>query len=223
MKLVHAVASWMALLVLAVPAVSAADELGPGEVAERIQKFYDGTRDFQAAFQQEYESKALGRKKTSSGFVYIKKPGRMRWDYKKPRPKHFVADGKALYVYDPELEQVMVDRSFSGSQLTTAVTFLWGKGKLTDEFRIAHSKRTDLGGPEHHVLEMIPRKQARFRKLTFVVEKKTFRVVETIVEDPGGNINHIFFASISTNVGLKDEAFRFVIPDGVEVIEAPGK
>jgi outer membrane lipoprotein carrier protein len=197
--------------------------LTAGQVTERIQKFYEATRDFQAAFQQEYFSKALGRKKRSSGFVYIKKPGKMRWDYQQPRPKHFIADGKALYIYDPELEQVMVDRAFSGSSLTTAVTFLWGKGKLSDEFDIAFYGKADLGGPEHYVLEMLPRKKARFRKLLMVVEKKTFKVTETVVEDPGGNVNHIFFASISTNVDLKDESFRFEIPEGVDVIEAPRK
>ncbi len=203
-------------------AVGAAD-LSPEQVADRIQKFYDSTRDFQAAFQQEYFSKALERKKRSSGFVYVKKPGRMRWDYKKPRPKHFVADGKALYIYDPELEQVMVDREFSSSSLSTAVTFLWGRGKLQDEFKVQFSARKDLGGPGHYLLELRPKKKARFKKLLFVVERKTFQVSETLVFDPGGNVNHIFFANMATNIGLKDDAFQFHIPAGVEVIEMPGK
>lgn len=207
--------------VLGLAIAAGAVDLTAVQVAERIQKFYDATVDFQAAFRQEYESKALGRKKTSGGFVYIKKPGRMRWDYKVPGPKHFVADGTALYVYDADLQQVMVDRSFSGSELSTAVSFLWGKGELAAEFNVSYSKRTDLGGSKHYVLEMTPKKKTRFNKLTFVVEKETFRVVETIVVDPGDNINHIFFDNISTNVGLKDEAFRFEIPAGVEVIEAP--
>jgi len=196
-----------------------AEDLTARQVAARIQKFYEATRDFQAAFQQEYFSKALGRKKSSSGFVYIKKPGKMRWDYKQPRPKHFIADGKALYIYDPELEQVMVDRVFSGSRLSVAVTFLWGKGSLVKEFKVSFSNRQDLGGPDHYVLELRPRKKARFRKLTFVVSKKDCQVSETLVEDPGGNINHIFFAKVSTNVGLDDKAFHFEIPEGVDVIE----
>lgn len=198
-----------------------AGELTAKQVADRIQKTYESTKDFQAAFQQEYFSQALGRKKSSSGFVYIKKPGRMRWDYKEPRPKHFVADGKALYIFDPELEQVMVDRSFSGSNLTTAVTFLWGKGNLAEEFKVSFPERSNLGGDDFYTLQMLPKKKARFKKLIFVVDKKTFQVKETLVEDPGGNVNHIFFAQISVNVGLKDEAFHFEIPKGVEVIEAP--
>jgi len=132
-----------------------------------------------------------------------------------------VADGTALYVYDPELEQVVVDKSFSSNDLSTAVTFLWGKGRLVDEFLVTFSKRSDLGGPDNYVLEMTPKKKARFKKLFFVVDRRKFLVLETVVEDPGGNVNHIQFTNISTNVGLKDQAFLFSIPQGVEVIEMP--
>jgi len=198
-----------------------AQDLTAAQVADRIQRFYDSTKDFQAMFKQEYQSKALGSQKESSGFVYIKKPGMMRWDYVRPQAKHFVADGKALYIYDPELEQVMRDRSFDGKELTTAVTFLWGKGKLTEEFNVEFSDRIDLQGKDRVVLEMTPKKAARFTRLTFVVDKKTFAVTETHVEDPGGNINRIIFSHVSTNVGLKDKAFQFTIPEGVDVMDLP--
>ncbi len=201
-----------------------AAEGGPSarQVAEKLQAVYEGTRDFKAAFQQEYTSQALGRRKASSGFVYVKKPGMMRWDYQAPTPKHFVADGKALYVYDPALEQVMVDRSFSGSELSTAVSFLWGKGNLLEEFEVSFAERAELVGGDAYVLELRPRRAARFRRLWFAVERDTFRVLRTLMEDPGGNLNRITFSKMATNVGLEDAAFRFEIPAGVEVIEAPG-
>jgi outer membrane lipoprotein carrier protein len=196
-------------------------ELSAAQVAEKLQAVYEGTRDFKAAFRQEYTSAALGRRKASSGFVYVKKPGMMRWDYKEPAPRHFVADGKALYIYDPELEQVMVDRSFSGSELSTAVTFLWGKGNLLAEFEVAFAARPELQDGQAYVLELKPRKAARFRRVWFAVERDTFRVLKTLVEDPGGNLNLITFSKMATNAGLADEAFKFEIPEGVEVLEAP--
>ena len=94
-----------AVLMLMVATATKAAEPAAEEVANRIQKFYDGTRDFQAAFQQEYESKALGRKKSSSGFVYIKKPGRMRWTYEAPEPSLVVSDGVTLWIYDPAFQE----------------------------------------------------------------------------------------------------------------------
>ncbi len=195
-----------------------AKDLTAVEVASRLQAIYEKTTDFKAAFRQEYKSKALDRTKVSSGYIYVKKPGLMRWDYKKPRPKNFVADGKALFIYDPQLEQVMVDRSFSGSSMSTAVSFLWGKGKLVDDFKVSFSKD---GKGDFYTLKLLPKSTARFKELYFKVDKRTFFVRETLVVDPGGNTNRITFSKMKTNVGLKDEAFHFRIPDGVDVIEAP--
>lgn len=207
--------AWILWLLALDPAVLSADQ-----VASELQKLYEGTRDFKAAFEQTYQSAIRGDSKVSSGFVYVKKPGMMRWDYQTPNAKHFVADGKALYIYDPELEQVMVDRSFSDSTLTTAVTFLWGRGRLQDEFQVAFAALKPA--PGQYRLELTPRKKASFKKLWFLVEQKTFRVLETEVEDPGGNLNRIRFSKMAINVGLSEASFQFQIPDGVEVIEAPG-
>ena len=212
------IAACLAFIVLSGKGAAGGEELTADQVADKLQAIYEQTQDFKAAFTQEYHSKALDRTKTSSGFVYVKKPGLMRWDYKQPRPKHFVADGKALFIYDPDLEQVMVDRSFSGSDLSTAVTFLWGKGKLREEFAVSFAKKSD---PKHYLLVLAPKSRARFRKLWFKVERETFRVLETVVEDPGGNTNRIRFSKMTMNVGLKAEAFKFQIPEGVDVIEAP--
>jgi outer membrane lipoprotein carrier protein len=211
----------LSVCLLGLPA--SAEDLTAEQVAQRLQKMYEKTKDFKAKFTQTYSSKAMGKKKVSSGFIYVKKPGMMRWDYKKPRPKHFVADGKALYIYDPELEQVMVDRSFTSSDLSTALTFLWGKGKLLDEFTVVFAKKD--AGDKAYVLELTPKSKhkARFRKLWFTVARDGFQVTATTVEDPGGNINQIVFSKMKTNVGLKDSAFEFQMPDGVDVIEAPGK
>ena len=214
--------TWMMTVVLQGGLLAAGPAPVPSaeQVADGIQRFYQHTRDFKAAFDQEFFSATLGRKRKSSGFVYVKKPGMMRWDYRQPRPKHFVADGKALYVYDPDLEQVMVDKSFSGSELSTAVTFLWGRGNLKEEFTIGLSDRkTDLP-PNSLEISLVPRKKARFKKLWFVVDLKSFRVLQTTIADPGGNLNHISFSKMKINSGLKDTAFRFEIPKGIEVIEA---
>ncbi len=198
-----------------------AETLQADQVTERIQKLYDATKDFQAAFTQTYTSQIFGKKKVSSGFVYIKKPGMMRWDYKKPKPKHFVANGKSLYIYDPDLEQVIVDRSFKSSSLSTAVTFLWGRGKLSEEFRISFAQENEKEQSNRYVLLLEPKKKAQFSKLTFVVDKQTYQVMETSVQDPGGNINHIVFSKVSRNIGIQKKVFDFDIPKGIEVIEAP--
>src|SRR5437870_2520334 len=69
---------------------------------DRVQRFYDKTQDLTADFIQIYTRVALSRTQESRGMVKLKKPGMMRWDYTKPATKVFVADGKQLFIYEPE-------------------------------------------------------------------------------------------------------------------------
>lgn len=210
-----------ALLLLLLPSAPAPAALRAEQVVARLQKFYDGVHDFKAAFSQEYTSKVFGTPRRSRGFLYIKKPGKMRWDYLAPNRKHFIVNERVLYIYDPELAQVVVDRHFVSADLSAAVTFLWGRGRLLRSFHISLSQRRDLQRPDAWVLELEPRGTARFRRMWMVVRKRDAMVVQTVLEDPGGNINKIAFTKMSVNVGLRDEAFSFTIPPGVEVIEVP--
>src|SRR5260221_14729845 len=75
----------------------------PAQVVERMQKVYDGTTDLHARFMQITEG-VMG-KRQASGEVWLKKPGKMRWNYEKPEKKLFIADGTTLWVYEPEDEQ----------------------------------------------------------------------------------------------------------------------
>ena len=80
------------------------------EVAAALQKKYDAIRDFTADFVHESEGGLLRKKQTERGFVQVKKPGKMRWDYKAPEPKVFVSDGRRIYLHIPADNQVIVSR-----------------------------------------------------------------------------------------------------------------
>ena len=68
----------------------------------------------------------------------LKKPGRMRWEYVKPQKKLMVADGKTLWIYEPDDEQAY-RHDLKGSSLPSSVSFLLGEGRLTDELPIANA------------------------------------------------------------------------------------
>ncbi|RME26908.1 MAG: outer membrane lipoprotein carrier protein LolA, partial [Deltaproteobacteria bacterium] len=121
----------------------------------------------------------------------------------------------------PELNQVIVDRHFVSSQLTAAVSFLWGRGRLEDEFSLALEKYPGVDPKKFWVLELVPRGPAQFRRMLLVLEKPGGMVRRSIIEDPGGNVNVIRFSKVSTNTGLDDSAFVFTIPEGVDVVEVP--
>lgn len=186
----------------------------------KVQGFYEQTDDLDAEFIQIYTRKALSRTSESRGTLKIKKPGMMRWDYTKPEKKHFIANGRSLWIYEPEEEQVIVDHDFKTSQLSTPITFLWGEGDLRDAFdaKIGDGKGVAKG---HTSLELIPKRDLTYRKLVLIVHDATGQVVESILHESVGNTNVFRFKNIKTNVGLLPSAFDFTPPPHVDVVERP--
>ncbi|MDF1563232.1 MAG: outer membrane lipoprotein carrier protein LolA [Deltaproteobacteria bacterium] len=176
----------------------------------KVQAFYEETADFTASFEQRYTYKILGRTSKSSGTVSFKKPGLMRWDYLKPRPKAFIVDGETLWMYSPEDHSVIKRPNFEPDSLSSSITFLWGKGKLADEF--------DITLAAENTLKLVPKTaQPGFASLRFVVDPKTGQVLESTVFDAQGNTNHIIFSKAKLNTGLDAKQFEFTPPKGVSV------
>lgn len=195
------------------------ESLTAKEVLEKLQKFYDDTEDFQADFEQVYKHKIYDEEKKSSGKVYIKSPGKMRWEYKKPDKKVFISDGKFIWIYEESINQV-TKQPIGESDLPVAITFLVGKGKLSKEFKaklVPHKKFLKKG---KLVLELTPKNPAsQYKKLLFIVDKKDFQVERTIIIDSSGNTNTMRFKNPKFNKGISPKKFKFKHPKGVTVIE----
>lgn len=197
-----------------------AEGLSAQEVAERIQNFYQKTVDFQSTFTQTYTDVAAGEAKTSTGTVYFKKPGKMRWDYNqakdaKKRDKVLVSDGSTFWIYEFEFQQVF-KQCLSESQLPTSLRFLMGEGDLLAEFNVELTARSTATRPE---LKLVPKEPtAQYRELRFVVDPDTFQVVRTTIFDPYGNTNQIDFTKTRVNRNLPDSGFEFKAPKGARVL-----
>lgn len=184
-------------------------------VIDGVHAFYKDARDLRARFTQKYTYTVYGRTQVSSGRVFFKKPGMMRWDYQKPTPKVFVADGKELWVYEPEENQAF-RRKLGSSQLPVALAFMAGTGDLRQEFNI--TVQTNV--PSHFTLELVPKlNEGDYKKVVLTVDRKTYAVQTSTVVDAVGNINRVEFIGMKTNVGLKDQGFNFSPPAGVRVIK----
>lgn len=189
-------------------------------VVDRVQKRYDGAADFHARFNQTLNSAAFKRKTSLTGEVLLKKPGRMRWNYKTPDPKMYLADGDLLWLYEPEDMQAF-KQDLKSSQLPAALAFLTGKGKLASEFEITLAIDARVGGPGDYVLALSPRQpQSQVKALLFVVDPQTFLVRESFITDPQGNTNDLLFSDIKINTRLPDSTFRWTPPPGTRVIDA---
>ena len=188
-------------------------------VVERVQKKYDGAADFRASFNQTLTNATFKRRSSSTGEVLLKKPGRMRWNYKTPETKTYVSDGDVLWLYEPEDKQAF-KQELKGSQLPAALAFLTGKGKLADEFDIALAKDPPVGTSRDYVLALSPRQpQAQVKSLLFVVDPDSFFVRETFIVDAQGNTNDILFTDVKINVRLPESTFHFTPPAGVRVVD----
>ena len=149
------------ILAAAIAAAASAQTPSADEVAAALQKKYDGVRDFSADFTQLYEGGVLRRKAVERGAVLVKKPGRMRWNYKSPEEKVFVSDGRQVQLYVPADKQVMVSPLPADDQATSAVLFLMGKGNLTRDFTVSF---VPGGSEKTYVLRLQPKtRQAEYR------------------------------------------------------------
>lgn len=184
------------------------------DLVERMQAFYEKTQDFTSEFKQDYKYKALRRTQSSSGTVLYKKPGLMRWEYEKPSKRTFVLAGEKVYAYDPEAQTLSVGR-IDTNQLSASVTFLFGKGKLSDEFNISRGECKDCKGT---LLVLDPSKpEPRFRQVRLEVDPKTAQVLKSTVVDPDGSENAIAFINLKTNVGIDAKRFTINPPEGTRI------
>jgi len=200
--------------------VSTADGPGPAPetVVDRVQARYDATADFTAAVRQELTMASAGKTSTATGTVAFKKPGKMRWDLSGGSTQVIVADGRTLWFYEPEEQQVLKAPFQAAFRSTTPISFLTGVGRLRDDFTAAAVVRDG----DVLRLELTPRKaDGDLGALRLTLDPDTYDIVGAEVNDPLGNRTRLFLTDLKRNSGLTDDRFHFTVPAGVDVVEAP--
>ncbi len=199
--------------------VSTPDARPPaGDVAVALQRKYDAIKDFSASFIQTYEGGVLRRKASESGTVYVKKPGRMRWDYTSPEKKLFISDGRTMFLYFPADKQVMKNPVPAQDEATSAVLFLMGKGDIVRDFNVKWAE----GSTENtYRLRLDPKtRQTEYDWLELAADRHTLQIAGLTAADAQGGRSSFSFSNFKENVGLADKMFQFTIPRGTEVISS---
>jgi outer membrane lipoprotein carrier protein len=198
----------------AAPAAESATAL-----ATRLQARYDAIKDFTADFSQTYEGGVLRRKTTESGTVLVKKPGRMRWEYKTPEEKLFVSDGRKLYAWVPADRQVTISALPADDAPATPILFLLGRGQLARDFTPSVSTSVAGAPPDSLALTLVPKTSVPdYERLTLVVDKATLGLRMLVARDTQGGTSTFVFTKLKENVGLPDARFSFTIPRGADVV-----
>src|SRR5213078_4857872 len=119
--------------VLLIPSLIGAEVLDVHALARAVDEHYNRLRTLQAEFTEIYRGSGIER--TESGTLWLKKPGKMRWEYRSPKEKLFVSDGKTAWFYVPEDRQARKSSAKKLEDLRSPLAFLLGKTKLQKELR----------------------------------------------------------------------------------------
>jgi outer membrane lipoprotein carrier protein len=204
-------------LVAAFAASAPAQELQ--QVVAGLEATYGKVNDLRADFSQVANNKSLGQDIKAEGTVYLKKGGKMRWDYKSPSPQQIVSDGTSLWVYTPELNQVNkgdAPKALAGP----AGSFLAGLGRVRDEFSVRFlnpANKVDSAG--RFVLDLTPKAPTPLlTRLVLAIDPKDYIVRQAVLYDQLQNTVTMNFTKVAANAALPDSLFTFTPPAGAAVV-----
>ncbi|RMH37152.1 MAG: hypothetical protein D6690_03600 [Nitrospirae bacterium] len=191
----------------------------------RIDAAYAKIHDLQADFVQETRIAGFTTTLTSSGRVYLQKPGRLRWEYVEPTVEQILVEGDAWSMYVPQHQQVVKGKVTNLTASKAPVALLQGVGKLAEQFDVV-PPAPDLAQRDDLIwLTLIPkpheREHATVTKIVVGVDPQTWLIRQLILHEASGNISTFRFTNIAVNRGLSAEVFTLAVPDDVVVVDAP--
>ncbi len=182
--------------------------------AQLLDDYVAALNTLRAEFSQVVTSSQLASSAPASGVLYIRKPGQFRWDYLEPYRQQIVSDGKQVWLYDEDLEQVTV-RAFDQALQATPALLLSDGGRWRQTFEIDSEGKSDGG----YRLRLKPRAQdASFHAVELMFVKTELASIKLI--DSLGQETLIRLMGIERNLKLKDALFHFEVPPGVDVFQA---
>jgi outer membrane lipoprotein carrier protein len=187
-------------------------------IAQAVDERYNHLRSLQAEFTEIY--RGAGMERTESGTLCLKKPGKMRWEYRSPRDKLFLSDGRNAWFYVPGERQVRRTAVKKLDDLRSPLAFLLGKTKLEKELQglsLAPDVTPLAAGDV--VLRGVPKSLADRVSQVLLEITPDHWIGRILIEEVDGSVTEYRFSSPRENVDVPDQRFQFVVPDGVEVIE----
>lgn len=179
--------------------------------ARPLEHFFQNVKTFSASFTQVITDAQQNTIQQSSGRLWIKRPGRFRWDYKLPYKQQIVADGKQLWVYDIDLQQV-THRKLDQALGQTPAMLLAGSGRLRDNFSV--KKLGVKQGLEW--VQMTPKSDSSYDIIRVGFDKGKLNTLEMV--DGFGQTTRVILTRVNENGSISDRKFKFNPPKDVDVV-----
>ncbi len=192
--------------------------LSLNEVINRVEERYD-VPGFTARFSQESTIKDMNITDTAFGKISVKNPCMMRWEYEKPDRQIIITDGKKLWVYRPDDNQVTIGKfpSFFGDG--KGAGFLSDVKLIRKKFSITFGKNRS----NYYILKLLPTDKSLDLSLIYLsISRKTFDIVRIVTYNSYGDETGIEMSDIHFTQKPDDSMFDFEIPEGVDIIELDG-
>jgi len=207
---------FIALILVAAPVTVSAASVS--DVAHGTDNHYNNLKSFKADFTETYTAPGISR--NESGTLWLKKPGRMRWDYHQPREKLFITDAKTALFY------VIGDRQATRApvknldDIRSPLRYLLGKTRLEKELEgLSLAPDQTPVKPGDTVLRGVPKGMKDRVSQVLLEISPAFQIDRIIIHEVDGATTDFIFSNVEENVPVQDSLFRFIPPPGVEIIE----
>jgi outer membrane lipoprotein carrier protein len=179
---------------------------------ESLDQQLSRTHAFQADFTQTTQSKQFGNQMTK-GSMKLERPGKFRWEITDPDKQILISDGKTLWIYDQDLEQVIVQPLSQRLDETPALLLAGKVGTLQQFFNVSRLERA--GGAWYELKSRD--KEGLVDRV--VLNFQNDAITEMQIFDSLGQRTDISFTHIKTNPSFSGNTFTFTPPTGVDVIQ----
>ena len=187
-------------------------------VVRLVGEHYNHMQSLQADFTEIYQGSGIER--VESGTLWLKKPGKMRWEYRSPQEKLFVGDGKNAWLYLPAEKQVRKSSMRNLEDLRSPIAFLLGKTKLEKELQmLSFAPDVQVWRSEDSMLRGVPRGLEDRVSQVLLEITPNHQIARILIHGVDDSITEYRFSDQKENLELPDSKFRFSAPAGSEVVE----
>ena len=220
---------YLTLIITAMPLMSFSEETSVGsstasklpdmsvdDILKKVEAIYTAS-EFSADFIQVSTIKAMEISDSASGKLFVKYPGKMRWEYQEPDEQVIVSNGIQLWMYRPDDQQVMVGDAATFFGEGKGAGFLSDIQLLRKDFDITLE---EIRFGEYYNLKLIPRKKNwDLARIHLLVSKESFYIFQVYTYNAYDDATRIEFLNLQFDTQFDDGLFIFTIPKGVDVLK----
>jgi outer membrane lipoprotein carrier protein len=188
----------------------------PDSLLRAVEARYNHIQSLKLDFSETYLGMGHAPSHTESGTLYLRKPGRMRWEYTTPAGKLFVSNGKEVFLYTPDQHRVEKSKLKQSEDMRTPLAFLLGKLDFARDFQ---SFETHPEGSNTWIAAIPKNQNLEYSKVEFLAAPSG-QILRLKVSGISNTKLDFTFANERLNAPVADTLFAFHPPAGVEVVQA---